>query len=175
MIPALRLHHALLLLVGSGGVLLPAVLASGCGPEAIGVEACRKIEEARCAAAASCGFSEEDVADCKLVYADQCLHGIENGEKRPTETEADDCVTAVTAAGACAAAGTEIMDDCVSAPVVEGAGDRKPCEIVLTFAHELTACAFVVADADAGTTTTSSSETTTTSSGAATTSATTTE
>lgn len=162
MLPPARLRHALLFLAGLGVVLPPAVLASGCGPEAVGVESCRKIEDARCAAAASCGFTEDEVANCKLVYADQCLHGIENSAHRPTETETEACVAAVTAAGQCAAAGAKNMSDCPAAPLADGTVDRAPCEIVLTFAHELDACAFVEADADAGTTTTTTSTTSTT-------------
>lgn len=70
-------------------------------------------------------------------------------------------VRAVDDAGQCAAAGAKNMVDCPSAPLVDGTVDRTPCEIVLTFAHELDACAFVEADADAGTSTGTSTETTT--------------
>ena len=157
MLPVPRSRHALLLLVGLGAALPPAILAAGCGPEPIGVESCRKIEDARCSAAAACDFTEDEVADCKLFYADQCLHGIENSGHRPTEKETEACVAAVTAAGQCAAAGAKKMSECPAAPLVAGATDRAPCDVVLTFAHELDACAFVEADPDAGTGTTTTS------------------
>jgi hypothetical protein len=145
-----RLRHALLFLVGPGGALAPAFLGSGCGPQPVGVEACRKIEGARCDAAIHCNFTEEDVADCKLVYADQCLHGIENESHRPSETETEACVAAITAAGACAAAGAADMSACPDAPMAQVTVSRSPCDVVLLHAHELAACAFVVG-ADAGT------------------------
>jgi hypothetical protein len=153
--PPFRLSKALLVSVGLACAVAPAAV-SGCGPEAIGVEACRKIEGARCEAAAACGFSEEDVADCKLIYTDQCLHGIENKTHRPTGAEADACVAAVQAAGACAAAGTQQMSACTSAPVIAGSENETPCTIVLSLAHRLTACSFAETDADAGTPTTDS-------------------
>lgn len=131
--------------------MAPAFVSSGCGPEPIGVESCRRIEGARCEAAASCGFSEDDVADCKLIYADQCLHGIENKGHRPIESETDACIAAITAAGACAAAGVTKISDCPEAPLAAGAADDSPCDIVLSVADHLDACAFVAIDGDAGT------------------------
>ena len=153
MLPALRLRHALLLTLGLGAALAPALVPLGCGPQPIGVEACRQIESARCEAALACGFDEAEVDDCKLVYADQCLHGIENAEHRPTETEIEACVAAVKAAGDCAATGVEKMSACPAAPLAEGTPDRAPCDVVLSLAHELSACAFAEAEPDAGTTT----------------------
>lgn len=151
MFPAPRLRHALLVSLGLGAAVAPALLYLGCGPTGVGVESCRQIEGARCEAAAFCGFDEAEVDDCKLVYMDQCLHGIENAGYRPTEGDTEACVAAVKAAGDCAAAGVEDMSGCPAAPLVEGAPDRAPCEIVLSRAHELEACAFAVGVPDAGT------------------------
>lgn len=159
MISAPRLRHALLVSLGFGAALVPALVPLGCGPEAVGVDACRKIEGARCEAAAACGFDEAEVADCKLIYADQCLHGIENASYRPTETDTEACVAAVQAAGQCAADGVARMSGCPSAPLVAGAADLAPCDVVLKRAHDLSACAFAQAEPDAGTAGTGSSTT----------------
>lgn len=153
MLPPFRLRAALLVSLGLACAVAPVVVA-GCGPESIGVESCRKIEGARCEAAAACGFSADEVANCKLLYNDQCLHGIENKAHRPTETETEACVAAVQAAGACAAAKVKKMSDCPAAPVIAGAEGGSPCDIVMSSAHKLDACSFAATDADAGTTTT---------------------
>jgi len=151
-LPLFRLRAALVVLVGLGCAMAPAFVSSGCGPEPIGVDSCRKIESARCEAAASCGFSPEDVADCKLIYGDQCLHGIENKAHRPTETETEACVAEVTATGACAAAGVAKMSACAGVSLIDGAPDDAPCTIVLSLAHTLDSCSFASPGADAGTT-----------------------
>lgn len=144
-----RLSFALLVALCGGAAALPFV-PLGCGPEAIGVESCRKIESARCDAAAACGFSEAEVADCKLLYNDQCLHGIENADHRPTEDDTEACVAAVTATGDCARSGVAKMSACPAAPLVEGAIDHAPCSVILSSAHELSACAFAEGEPDAG-------------------------
>jgi hypothetical protein len=150
-LPALRTRPALLVSLGLGAAFAPALLPLACGPTAIGADACRKIEGARCEAAAACGFDEAEIEDCKLLYQDQCLHGIENTEHRPTDTDTEACVAAVKAAGDCAASGVETMSGCPAAPVIAGIPDRAPCDIVLSRAHELQACAFAEGAPDAGT------------------------
>ncbi len=160
MLPVLRLRFALILSAGLGCALAPLLLSAGCGPAAVGVEACRKIESARCEAALSCNLTKDEVESCKLLYQDQCLHGIENTAHRPSEPEVAACVDAVKATGACAANQVATMNDCPAAAVVsDAAGAKTPCEIVLSSAHELVACAFADAPDDGGTTTTSSTST----------------
>lgn len=161
MLKTLRLRHVLSPGLGLGGALAAALagvgaLASGCGPQPVGVESCRQIETARCEAAAACGLSEDDVANCKLVYQDQCLHGIQNADHRPTEAETEACVAAVKAAGACAADGAKKIGECKDAPSVTGSENIPPCDLVLSDAHELSACSFVRA-AEGDTTSSSSS------------------
>jgi hypothetical protein len=146
-----RLRHALLVTLGLGAALAPALLPAGCGPTGVGVDACRQIESARCEAAAHCGFEPTEVDDCKLVYNDQCLHGIENAGYRPTDGDTEGCVAAVKAAGDCAANGVASMSACPAAPLVAGTPERAPCDIVLSRAHELEACAFAEGEPDAGT------------------------
>ncbi|MEI7893987.1 MAG: hypothetical protein WCI05_12915 [Myxococcales bacterium] len=63
-------------------VLVPLALA--CGTDAIGVDACRKVEEARCRRALACAVPLErpvspdgnDVDTCVRFYRDACLHGL---------------------------------------------------------------------------------------------------
>lgn len=140
---------------GLGFALSPALFSSGCGSGAVGIEACRKIEDARCDAAVACGFTKEQVSDCKLFYQDQCLHGIENSAHRPSETEVNNCIAAVNATGACATAQVKTMSACADAPVSDDAQGSAPCDVLLSTAQKLTACAFAEAPADAGTTTSS--------------------
>ena len=153
MFPGSRLHLAWFLSAGLGCVLAPAVIVSGCGPQAVGVESCRKIESARCDAALSCGFTKAEAEDCKLFYRDQCLHGIENTAHRPTEPETSACIAAIEATGQCAANGVTAMSACAGVGFLDTATAKAPCDVLLSSAHELSACAFAAAEADAGTTT----------------------
>lgn len=76
-----------------------------CGTEAVGVEACRRIEKVRCESAAACGINlgrpvhvgegpKADVAACIRYYDDQCLHGLAVG-KEPGAQAVDACVDAI--------------------------------------------------------------------------------
>ncbi len=47
-----------------------AMTAGGCGTDAIGVDDCRRIELARCAAAETCGLIS-DLGQCQSFYRDQ--------------------------------------------------------------------------------------------------------
>ncbi|MBK8258757.1 MAG: hypothetical protein IPK82_39635 [Polyangiaceae bacterium] len=132
------------------GALVSGLFHTGCGPQPVGVESCRKIETARCEGAVQCGFTEDQVKDCKLLYHDQCLHGIENAEHRPTEAETEACVAAVESASQCAASGALTMEGCKGANVISGAESRTPCEIIISFAHELSACSFAKAEEGEG-------------------------
>jgi hypothetical protein len=85
-------------------VWVSVALGTGCGPDAAGVDDCRKIENARCEAASHCGdrFSITDVDECKRFYRNQCLHGFATG-KGPGAGQVAACVRTIQAAGACAA------------------------------------------------------------------------
>jgi hypothetical protein len=72
-----------------------------CGTDAVGVNECRQIEEARCVAAAKCG-TIEDVEVCKEFYNDHCLHGLAI-EDVPRAKVVNACVATIAAAGSCAA------------------------------------------------------------------------
>ena len=88
------------------------VHASGCGTDAVGVEECRKIENARCEAGKHCGLVE-DVEQCQRFYRDQCLHGLAAGE-RPGAPLVKECVATIQAAGACAKAGATTLAECAA-------------------------------------------------------------
>jgi hypothetical protein len=84
---------------------LPITVA-GCGTDAVGVQACRQIEEARCREAPGCGValepphhtSGDGVSECILFYDDACLHGLANGSD-PGPIAVNACVAAIHNAG----------------------------------------------------------------------------
>src|SRR5512142_368585 len=77
----------------------------GCATEAAGVDSCRKIEYARCDAAAHCPsiFGALDPAACHRFYRDHCLHGLPVPD--PGLGKVNACVRDVTLLGECAASG----------------------------------------------------------------------
>jgi hypothetical protein len=123
------------------------VSSSGCGTNAVGVDQCRDIEEARCTGALSCGIIT-DVDTCKRFYRDQCLHGL--AVASPGTAAVSACVATINAAGVCAMAdaGTPLKEcGTVSA---SAPGAKTACDIISS--PELAAeCAFLVPGADAGT------------------------
>ncbi len=86
------------------------VHAAGCGTDAVGVDECRDIEEARCEAGAFCDVVE-DVAACKRFYRDQCLHGLA-AKDRPGAPQLKACLNTIKLAGECAKGGIENLADC---------------------------------------------------------------
>jgi hypothetical protein len=153
-------------------------VAAGCGSDAKGVTACRKIEEQRCDLAPKCAAyaeahelpvvtTEDDVASCKEFYRDQCLNGVESGGadgKEPTDAQTSSCVAALKAMLACA--GAPNLVGCAGVELAVGVDPSKvsACGVLLGGAYPgsgsappagvelLAACAFVKAPepADAG-------------------------
>lgn len=75
------------------------VASQGCTSKAVGIGACRDVENARCEASVPCGRVELDgVEECQRFYYDQCLHGIQ-GPEVPTNEELDQCVDMINQAG----------------------------------------------------------------------------
>ncbi|WP_437728774.1 hypothetical protein [Sorangium sp. So ce861] len=147
-------------LLGLGAVTLAT---QSCGTSAVGVDACRRIETARCEAAAACpawvgsADADEQVDACVEFAWDQCLHGIANAGTEddpapdPTESQIKACVDAVGATRKCAADNVASMAECSAAPLADGAdGAISPCEVITERAHALEACAFVVKPTGAG-------------------------
>jgi hypothetical protein len=85
---------------------------TACGTDAVGVQACRQVQGARCRQASSCGISLEppyhtsgtDVDACIRYYDDVCLHGLASSDPGPARVNA--CVDAINNAptmdGGCA-------------------------------------------------------------------------
>jgi hypothetical protein len=110
----------------------------GCGTDALGVEDCRDIERARCAAAAPCGVID-DIGECQRFYRDHCLHGLPTAA--PDRTHVEQCVAALQTLGECATAGGPEAElrDCPEVTVSSG---TLTCEVIRTpqLAH---ACSFL--------------------------------
>jgi hypothetical protein len=128
-----RHHYAIctgVVLAIAGTALGGAASLTACGTNAIGVDACRRVEEARCKRAESCGVSlaspphtgapTTDVDACISYYRDACLHGLVRVAE-PSTAEVDACVTRIesgtceatvtpTEAPECAWLGTELGD-----------------------------------------------------------------
>lgn len=79
--------------------------AVACGTDPVGVDACQRIEQARCESAQACGIDlgrpthsgsseAENVAACTRYYQDQCLHGLSSGAE-PGSDKVDACVSAI--------------------------------------------------------------------------------
>jgi hypothetical protein len=88
------------------GAAIAAVVVA-CGTDAVGVDACRQIEEARCNQAPNCsaislaeplhpGGSAADVSACIRFYDDACQHGLANGVA-PGQPAVTACVAAINA------------------------------------------------------------------------------
>lgn len=77
------------------------VVTGACGTDAVGVETCRKVEEARCRKAPDCGIAldqpphvGDDVDACIRFYRDACLHGLET-QADPGTVASNACVGAI--------------------------------------------------------------------------------
>ena len=134
-----RLRAGTILVLAAFAVLPIVGLVPSCGTGAVGVDACRSIESARCDALVSCpkeqhGLAEDQVAACKLFYRDDCLHGIENNDAGADVvlTDKDACVKAIAATAVCAKAGAKTMDGCAGATLVmtANASAVSPCDML---------------------------------------------
>lgn len=79
--------------------------SAACGNDAVGVDACRRIETVRCESAQACGIDlgrpvhsgstpENNVAACIRYYDDQCRHGLVTTVE-PGQPAVDACVEAI--------------------------------------------------------------------------------
>jgi hypothetical protein len=136
-----RLGLHLLLLLG------PVALAAACGTDAIGIDACQKIEQFRCDLAPYCaaGTTEEDTASCKVFYRDQCQHGLENNERTPSNGEVDACLDALNRAASCHVSGRATLAECPDIALASGivGSAVAPCTLVMEHPEYLAACAFI--------------------------------
>jgi|HubBroStandDraft_5_1064220.scaffolds.fasta_scaffold880261_1 hypothetical protein len=82
-------------------LLAAPLIANGCGNDAVDVDGCKQIEEARCRQAPVCGIPIEppyftsgtDVDACVRYYDVACLHGLAVSDPGPTALDA--CVAAI--------------------------------------------------------------------------------
>lgn len=112
----------------AGALVLGMLQVVGCGTDAVGVDSCRRIELARCDAAAACG-TIDDAAECRRFYHDQCLHGLPVPDPG-TELVAE-CEATLQRAGACAAEGVDLsLEECSDAVTSEPTFASTACEIV---------------------------------------------
>jgi hypothetical protein len=88
-------------------VALAVVLVGGCSTGAVGVDACKQIEEARCRMAPSCpnvslarlnNPAGSDVDACIRYYDIDCLHGLAIGSE-PSTDQLSQCLAAIKADG----------------------------------------------------------------------------
>lgn len=102
---------------------------SGCGVDAVGVERCRRIELARCDAAAACG-TVEDAEACRRFYHDQCLHGLPGAD--PGVNVANACAAMLERATACATENgpSAALTDCSDPVTAEATVATNVCELV---------------------------------------------
>jgi hypothetical protein len=75
-------------------------LFGACSSTAKGVDACRRLETARCEKLASkdCntdGAFQGDAASCSRFYDTQCGRGLQDGAREPSSTELKGCVDAI--------------------------------------------------------------------------------
>jgi len=90
------------------------VLPFACSTDAVGVQECREIEEARCAAARSCDLgidSDEELEVCQRYARDNCLHGLAT-KNTPKSSELNACIGVIEKAGACAKDGKDLASEC---------------------------------------------------------------
>jgi hypothetical protein len=153
------------LLLGCGALLVAASagLFAGCGTDAVGIEACRSIEQARCEVAPVCesspdrlGVPEDRVDNCVLYYRDACRVGLENIEATEIDqAQIDACVASIQALGACQQAGGLAAGSCEGVELVEDADPLSaPCA-VLKSPEKLRTCAFIQLVPDESTSTSS--------------------
>jgi hypothetical protein len=91
-------------LLGIFAAIPPVLAVVACGTDAVGVEACRQIEEARCKMAPNCGVDltkpvhrdspRTDIDACIRFYRDQCLHGLTTPSD-PGQVAVTQCVDAI--------------------------------------------------------------------------------
>jgi hypothetical protein len=134
------------------GVAALGLGSAGCSTDAVGIDACRVIESARCDAAPACEgtpeafgvATETQVENCKTFYRDHCLVGLENTDGEPDSDDVEACVGAVEKLAACQRDGVEAIADCEVA-IASGASPATPCA-ALRSPETLAACAFVAAE-----------------------------
>jgi len=117
-------------------LLVSGMLSLGCGTSAVGVDACRQIEEARCRRAPACGIpidppyhtAGSDVDACIRFYDTACLHGLAIADA-PGGVAISSCVLAIEHNGCSVVSTPENDPACAwlvpAAPVDEASSDAS--------------------------------------------------
>ena len=91
--------------LGIAALASTCALIFACGTDAVGIDACRQIETARCLQAPNCGIDlstpvhrdapKTDIDACIRFYHEQCLHGLASG-KEPGQVQVTACIDVIT-------------------------------------------------------------------------------
>lgn len=130
----------------AAAVVVGLYLTIACGTDAVGIDACRQIESARCEAAIHCGkdLGVTDAESCRRFYETQCLHGFA-ADDAPGAPEVNACVAAIQRAGSCAERkGEEATCDGLESELREPA---TACQVI-THPEKASSCAFLVPSPD---------------------------
>lgn len=120
--------------------------AVACQTDAVGVDECRRIEQARCVAARSCDFGIDDndeQATCDRFARDNCLHGFALKDA-PRTSDVDECVRAIQTAGTCAANNRPLAETCAGLGMAS-AGATTVCDVIQS-PEQAPACRFLVGE-----------------------------
>jgi len=133
--------------VGTAALLaITAAATTRCDNGAVGVDACRRIEDRRCEAAIGCTdriADEDGVTACKLFYRDECMFGIADGVG-PDDVMLEACLSAIDKVAACKGQGASIAD-CANAPALDDRAstpEMTACGLILA-PERLAACSFL--------------------------------
>jgi hypothetical protein len=132
-----------------------SIVTASCGTNAVGVDDCRDIEQARCRASASCLDADgvpliQDVPACERYYRDHCLHGF--AVKPPAGADVAGCIQIIEQAGRCAQEDPESELGCTETASRRRTGFATACDVVI-HPERATECAFLLdkPDEDDGT------------------------
>ena len=120
-------------LIASALALGSIAIGPSCGPDPVGVDDCRAIENARCEAAVACKIVE-DAESCQRFYRDHCLHGFAASET-PGGSEVSECIEAIRQAGKCAGDDdeqsiSECLEDSDLIVPLPGADLKTVCDVI---------------------------------------------
>jgi hypothetical protein len=137
-----KVQRALTVLLLSGGLI--SVLH--CDRGATGVDSCVELEQARCEMIVGCPnvavVDEYDVADCRLIYRDQCEFGMAD-KANPDGVATQACMAALNQAEGCR--GDLHLEDCTDPPEVlptVDTADTTACQL-LHSPQLMVACGFL--------------------------------
>jgi hypothetical protein len=129
-----------------------SIVTASCGTNAVGVDDCRDIEQARCRASASCLDADglpliEDVPACERYYRDHCLHGF--AVKPPAGADVAACVQLIEQAGRCAQEDPASELGCTDTSSRRRTGFTTACDVVI-HPERAIECAFLLDKPDDG-------------------------